>query len=69
MNKQEAIQWFKEVKNKGIDRDEVDVYKHIPRNEISIKYWNNVFFSGGMDYGALWAIWKIFDLKPEDLDE
>lgn len=59
MTKKEAIKWTKDIQNGLYDRNEIDV----PKGRIAKSIWNNKKFAYGMEYGAITAVMKIFNLK------
>jgi len=65
MTKKQAIKWIKEIQNGKFDRNEI-VFK-IPRGSIAIDKWNDVLFSYGMEYGAIHALMKAFNISEIEL--
>ena len=65
--KQEAIQWIKEIQNgDGLDRSEASA-KMPFKGAMAERYWNDGLFTYGMEYGVMFALMKVFDIKAEDI--
>ncbi len=65
LDRQEAINWIKEIQSGNFDRN--DMKDKMPLGSMAEKRWNNDEFQYGMEYGAIGAIMKIFDLTKDDL--
>ena len=65
MTKEQGMQWLKEIQNVGFDRNELEV----PRGQAAERFWNEPMFVYGMEYGAILAIMKVFDITKDDLKE
>ncbi len=65
MNQQQAINWIKEIQSGKFDRREMK--DKMPLGTIAERNWHNGQFAYGMEYGAILAIMKIFDLTKDDL--
>jgi len=63
MDKAQSITLIKEIQDGKFDRNEIDV----PRGNTAEVFWNDPMFSYGMEYGAILAIMKIFDINKKDL--
>lgn len=63
MDRMEAIKWIKSIQNGGFNKHEIEV----PRGEIAVMYWEDGKFDLGMEYGAIIALMKAFDISKEDL--
>jgi hypothetical protein len=61
MDKQQAIQWVKRIQGGQFDRNEIK--DRIPKGKLAENLWNDGTFSYGMEYGAIMAVMKIFDLE------
>jgi len=66
MKKQEAIQWIKDIQDGKFNQDEF--IDEMPLGSIATNNWHEGLFSYGMEYGAILAVMKIFDLTKEDLE-
>jgi len=62
-NRKQAIEWIKEIQTGKFDRNEIDV----PKGNTAEVFWHDPMFSYGMEYGAILAIMKIFNLSKKDL--
>lgn len=63
INRIDAIKWIKEIQNGAFKRNEIDV----PKGRIAISCWNDPMFGYGMEYGAILAIMKIFNISSNEL--
>ena len=65
MNKTEAILWFKTIQSVyGINRDS---FPKEMKGEIACVLWDDNNFTYGLEYGALIALQKIYNITTEDL--
>lgn len=68
MTKAEAIAWYKSINSgDGVNRTGPVESGVLGRGGIAEANWDNGLFTLGIEYGAMIAIIKIFDLKREDL--
>ena len=61
MNKEQGINWIKEIQNGKFNRD--DMKNEIPLGRIAEKLWDDTTFGYGMEYGIITAIIKVFNIK------
>lgn len=66
MNRQQALAMFAEiVSGEGFDRESAkDI---VGRGEVPEQKWYDGLFSLGMEYGALFALVYVFDLKDDEI--
>jgi len=64
MTREDAIDYIKEIQNGKFDRNTI---KDLPKGKIAKYLWNNATFAYGMEYGAVLATMKLFNLSKEDL--
>jgi len=64
MTREDAINYIKEIQNGKFDRNTI---KGLSKGKIAKYLWNNATFAYGMEYGAILATMKIFDLTLGDL--
>lgn len=63
MTREQGIEWIRKIQSGSFDRNEID----IPKGGIAFYKWDETDFEYGMEYGAILAIMKIFDIKKEEL--
>ena len=64
-NKQAAIRFIKAIQNGELDRYEN--LDNFPRSNMAIEYWDNHMFSYGMEYGAIMALMKVYNIQKDEL--
>lgn len=67
MTREQAIEWYKEVQSGVFGSERMDYLEKFEVGEVAKMLWNNPDFTYGIEYGALIAIAKIFDLSPDDV--
>ena len=65
INIHDAIKYIKEIQNSSFDR--YDILDEIPLGEIAKAKWDDSMFSYGMEYGAIYALMKLFNIRKEEL--
>lgn len=63
--KNKAIEYIKKIQNGFFNR--YKILNEIPREEAAEKYWNDSMFSYGMEYGAIYGLMEVLDIKREEL--
>jgi hypothetical protein len=63
MTKDKAIKYIQDIQHGNFNRNEVDV----PKGQIAERIWNDSKFSYGMEYGAILALMKAFNITKNDL--
>lgn len=68
MSRADAIAWIRDITSgAGIDRTDTPVLAH--RGQIAVEKWDDPLFTYGLEYGALIALCKAFDIDMAELTE
>jgi len=68
MTKEQAIMWIHNIQNgSGLNRDKHDLLLN-NRGTIAVRHWNDGEFTLGMEYGVMYALIDVFELKETDFE-